>query len=470
MPDSFARIGSVSLRRTMSCLRFLLSVVMAASFVAPALAQREPYDPALPWQWELAGRGGETSAVAVDERGFLWPAVTGTFDTVLLELELRSGKGEPSITARGGEVEIVQYIDRTARGRRYLDLSPFAGVLAAGERLELEGHRSRWAEGPALLHTFSNPPLDERRVLVLAPHPDDAEIAAYGVYSASDADVVTVTAGDAGGYNFRELWPEDRATHYEEKGEIRTWDSVTIPLLGGLGPGQARNLGFYDATLRTLWEQRPEPVPPPIARLEDPSVYRRMNLDAELRERELVPTWSGLVADLVRELERVRPAVVVAPSPDLDAHADHQFTTIALIEALTEYGDTAVDLYLYTNHPILAELAPWGSRDGVASLWPWRGPRLEFSRVHSVPLTPEQRKHKLIALEAMHDLRDFDLGEPIPFGRQTRALFSRMGRGISGKRRPDYSYFRRAARPNEMFLVLSVEQAVAMKKRFLENR
>ena len=39
--------------------------------------------------------------------------------------------------------------------------------------------------------------LDDERVLVVAPHPDDAEIAAFGFYADTRAMVVTVTAGDA---------------------------------------------------------------------------------------------------------------------------------------------------------------------------------------------------------------------------------------------------------------------------------
>ena len=38
---------------------------------------------------------------------------------------------------------------------------------------------------------------DDERVLVVAPHPDDAEIAAFGFYADTRAMVVTVTAGDA---------------------------------------------------------------------------------------------------------------------------------------------------------------------------------------------------------------------------------------------------------------------------------
>ena len=34
-------------------------------------------------------------------------------------------------------------------------------------------------------------------MLVIAPHPDDAEIAAYGLYTDTAATVATLTAGDA---------------------------------------------------------------------------------------------------------------------------------------------------------------------------------------------------------------------------------------------------------------------------------
>ena len=121
---------------------------------------------------------------------------------------------------------------------------------------------------------------------------------------------------------------------------VRTWDSITVPFFGGVAPGRARNLGFYDATLGALWDRRPEEVPPPLAKIDRPDYYRRLNVDPVLKARPFSSTWEGLVGDLLAELERVEPLTVVAPHPFLDRHRDHQFATIALIEAVERAGCT----------------------------------------------------------------------------------------------------------------------------------
>ena len=159
--------------------------------------------------------------------------------------------------------------------------------------------------------------------------------------------------------------------------------------------------------------------------------------------------------------------LVVAPHPFLDAHWDHQFTTVALIEALERVPELGPALLLYTNHPITREIYPFGPRDGMASLLPWFGEELELESLYSHPLSEEQQRRKLIALEAMHDLRRFELGRRTTWGRHFKQLIAATGRSLTPGKPPDYSYFRRAGRPNEIFFVLSVEAARAMKERFL---
>ncbi len=60
---------------------------------------------------------------------------------------------------------------------------------------------------------------------------------------------------------------------------------------------------------------------------------------------------------------------------------------------------------------------------------------------------------KLFALEAMHDLRAAPLrltgGPAAIFGSRLRQAFDLVRRDPAG----DYSYFRRAVRPNELFFV-----------------
>ena len=418
---------------------------------------------------------GEVVRVEVDGGGFVWPEVTRDCDTAFVELLLRRASRRASVQVRGAGVEIVQYLDPSARGKRLINVSPIArSSIAAGERVELDLRKMRIEAGPSRLLCFEDPELEGRRVLVIAPHPDDAEIAAFGIYSTTDADVVTVTAGDAGGFNYRVLVdvPED---HYRLKGMIRTWDSIVVPFLGGVGPERARNLGYYDATLARLHAERPEVLGPPIAEIPRPSYFRELNVDPQVRARVMSPTWPGLVSDLRAEVERVKPQVIVAPHPMLDNHRDHQFTTLALIEALDSPGEgdgvvTGFDevvVLLYTNHLVGAEPFPWGPRDGIVGLPPTAESATGHRGIYSHPVDDGTLDLKILALEMMHDLRPLDLQERESLGSLWRRALVRTFK--PGRKRPNYSYLRRGPRPNELFWVFDLEGLARLRDTFLER-
>jgi hypothetical protein len=88
----------------------------------------------------------------------------------------------------------------------------------------------------------------------------------------------------------------------------------------------------------------------------------------------------------------------------------------------------------------------------MTGLPPWPGGDLFFTRLYSHPLDAERRRRKLVALEAMHDLRRFDLRDgtvPAAGGRERRTA-----------RR--YDYFRRAPRPDELFFVVTRADAARL--------
>jgi LmbE family N-acetylglucosaminyl deacetylase len=425
------------------------------SLAAVAVAQRPQFDPQGDYAYDLSTVATPAN-VELDGTGFGWPAGKVQGDTAFLEITLTGTTGAaPEITAARGEVSVRQVFEANARGRRFLDVSPL--LMAAGGRVTLTGLGAGWNPGPARLFVCVNPPLAGRRVLVLAPHPDDAEIAAFGLYRRTGADIITVTAGDAGGENFKALFPES-AEHYRVKGWIRTWDSISVPFYGGVQPGRARNLGYYDGILRQMHAAPSVALPPLLAKLDDPGYYRKLNVDARLRARPFTGTWEGLVADLVWELKRVRPEIIVAPHPMLDAHPDHQFTTIALIDALAQWKGKC-ELYLYTNHALENEAWPLGDRAAMSGLPPSSRADLYFRRLYSHPVSPEEQKLKLVALEDMHDLRAFDLrdGTP-PVSEAERASWK------------TYDYYRRGPRPNELFFVVTREDAVRLREAFLAPR
>lgn len=81
--------------------------------------------------------------------------------------------------------------------------------------------------------------------MILAPHADDAELAAFGLYSAHSANtsIVTLTQGEieADHYHRLGLTKEEAA---RLKGRLRAWDSLAIPLWGGVNSSAVCSWGI----------------------------------------------------------------------------------------------------------------------------------------------------------------------------------------------------------------------------------
>lgn len=410
-----------------------------------------------PYNYKLNKLPGASShKVQLTSNGFRWPeAIDNTkADTAFLEINIEQTQTDapwPSIQANSTSTKdtTLHYFEPNASGRRYLDLSRLL-PLECGEEVELISEDgTMWQlDQDASLAAFTNPPIQDQRVLVLSPHPDDAEIAAYGLYTSSNADIVTITAGDAGKPKFGNVW-DDPGEQYRAKGRIRLFDSLIVPLLGSLKPDKIRNLGYYDGTLEDMQKNPFETVPPKHAtNLEDPGYFRRFNFDEELRNRPFESTWRNLVADILEELEKTQPDIVVTPHPLLDSHKDHKFTTVALVEALKRWNRHCI-LYLYNNHTAGNEAYPFGPRDGQMGLPPMDQHAIHPLYVHGLYshlLSGEVQKQKLVALEAHHDLRAFDVLD---------------GSNVI-KPPPGLDYYRRAGRPNELFFVTDFAALLAM--------
>lgn len=462
LPGASEGLGPCEVSRPVpdGCMRFPSSLagfaVLALGFclvATTAPAQRPRFDPQSDYAYDLAATEASIVTVELNQDGFAWPANAKPGDTAFLEITLvATNAAAPEIKAVRGDISVRQVFETGSQGRRLLDVSPL--LAGAGERVALSAQGSTWRSGAAQLFIYQNTPLAGQRVLVLAPHPDDAEIAAFGLYRQTGADVITVTAGDAGGENFQTLFPGP-AEHFRVKGWIRTWDSISVPFYGGIYPGKARNLGYYDGILKQMRATPAKALPPLVAKLDAPGYYRSLNVDARLRVRPFTGSWQALVDDLVWELRRVKPDVIAAPHPLLDAHPDHQFTTIALIEALAKWQGKC-ELLLYTNHALENEGWPLGGRDTMSGLPPSSRAELFFRRLRSLPLSPMDQKLKLVALEAMHDLRAFDLRDGTP----------PVSDGMRESWK-NHDYYRRGPRPNEIFFVLTREDAARLREAFL---
>ncbi len=188
-------------------------------------------------------------------------ASTGT-DAAFLQVRVRASLSgrlfNPRVRVAANGRESVLTLERGARGIRFVNLSGL--TLTPGAVLQVSGEHLRIDDQAATLLVLHNGWATEQpRVLIISPHPDDGEIAAYGLYSRSNSYVVTLTAGEAGEARFFRAFPEPQ-TPFLEKGRVRVWNSVTVPLLGNVPADRVVNLGYFDGTLTSMYANRATPV------------------------------------------------------------------------------------------------------------------------------------------------------------------------------------------------------------------
>jgi LmbE family N-acetylglucosaminyl deacetylase len=369
-------------------------------------------------------------------------------------LELRIGPTllglwfEPSIELQSTHGRARQPFERGGSGVRYIELSQL--IRDGQTSLRLAGRHLKLHDQSVVLHYLQhNIDLNQRKILVLGTHPDDAEIAAFGVYADRDAFVVTLTAGEAG-----EAGPFRRfagAAAFYEKGRNRAWNSVTVPMLGGLSVERMANLGYFDGTLPAMRDSPDTPVHSLHAQAEFLDAFGLVQ-DSNLIEsrRHRSATWRNLVADLEQLVKTIRPDILVTPYSRLDWHPDHKMTTVALIEALKNLNWRHGSLLLYANHLSSCDRYPFGGAGDLVGLPPGVDD-VFFDGLVSVPLDAKRQARKHMALDAMVDLRpDIQIDS---FGSVATAFTTVLKSTVTDG---SISYFRQAVRANELFFKVQV--------------
>jgi LmbE family N-acetylglucosaminyl deacetylase len=389
---------------------------------------------------------------------FSWPKVaTNNWDTAILSVRSTGAEPEPWVEIVARSVTLPHHLDASASGLRWLNLTGAREQLSEGAPVEIRTHAVTLEPGTATLRLFANKLDLQGPILILAPHPDDAEIAAFGLYAGRNATIVTVTSGNAGDFNYRAS-VSDPARHYLLKGYLRAVDSVTVPWQGDIPPERCFNLGYFDARLPTMRQTPDQAVPEMYGPNQDVAPYRRANIGRLLPVGSRTNTWNHLVEDLVDVFRKVKPTTVVMPHPWLDGHLDHAFTAVAAIDALEKVNVNATFM-LYTNHSG-ENRYPYGPAGTHLSLPPWPSSDLIVERVYAHRVDEEMQRRKLFALESMHDLR------LSPEEQRTCDI-----PGVA--RRPDYpripavDYLRRGPRPEELFFVYGRDSAKEVIRTFL---
>ncbi len=364
---------------------------------------------------------------------------------------------QPIIVINAGKLSSTEYFEHGAKGIRYINLTPLLSKEAT--EINLKTQHISVDDQTAELVLFKNQEVQKQKILIISPHPDDAEIAAYGLYSANkNSYIVTVTAGEAGEEKYKDIY-QDKIQSFLKKGELRTWNSIAVPLLGGIPPEQTLNLGFFDGTLKAMYKNKSAEVSGLYTGISDISTFRKQNISSLSAGLSGKSNWESLVENLVFVLENIKPDIIVTPYPAIDAHPDHKLSSLALFEALKKSNIHNGNLYLYTNHFEPNEFYPYGKPGGVVSLPPNFGERLFFNSVYSHTLSIEKQKNKILVLDSMNDLRP-GLEWRTTEGALKLTLFN-LNRDFYGK---ENSYYKKAIRSNELFFLVKVSDLYDEKK------
>lgn len=372
----------------------------------------------------------------------------GDAETLILELRVSAGWLGRLVDPQVWIGDDRQDFERGVDGVRYLNLSGQGEALCAGQ-LRIRGRFCRLAAS-GTLHVMSNPDYAGRRVLVIAPHADDAELAAFGLYSrAREVAIVTLTQGEIEAQKYRALGL-DQAAAARLKGRLRSWDSLAVPLWGGVPPNRCVQLGYYCLQLPAMAAEPAQIFGSRESGETDIRSVRRHNPLALPGDADGRPTWGNLVADLAALLEHFRPEVLVVPHPELDPHADHVAATRALLEAVAASAWHPESLLLYANHLHDNDRWPMGPAGGGIALPPAIEP-LPADGLWSPSLSADVQLDKAMALAMQHDLQG-----PLPLKRRLRRLIQRV---LAGRRWPatgEDEFFRKAVRRHELFWVRSL--------------
>ncbi|MBS7662252.1 PIG-L family deacetylase [Pseudomonas lalucatii] len=366
-------------------------------------------------------------------------------DTLILQLDIRAdwlGRWlDPRVLVGGDR----QDFERGVRGRRYLNLSG-QGAALAESGLPIRGRFCRLGAG-ATLYALSNPDYARRRLMVIAPHADDAELAAFGLYSAAaEASIVTLTQGEIEAEVYQPLGL-DRAAAARLKGRLRSWDSLAVPLWGGVPQARCVQLGYYCLQLPAMAERPQQGFGSRESGDDDIRSARRHNPLPLPGDADGVASWDNLVADLAALLEHFRPEVLVTPHPQLDPHSDHVAATRALHEAIAASAWKPQTLLLYANHLHDNDRWPMGPAGQGIALPPAIEP-LPADGLWSPGLSAEAQLDKTMALAMQHDLQG-----RLPAKKRARRLIQRL---LAGRRWPasgEDEFFRKAVRRHELFWV-----------------
>ncbi len=385
--------------------------------------------------------------------------------TAFLKIGLKStllgGYFPPSVTfydELGNKT--VHTFEAATNGIRYANLSSLR--LSSYEKIRIVSKRIIVPDQNATLYLFNPPKLEGKRILIVAPHPDDAEIAAFGLYStyAKESYIVTVTAGEAGADEIYTELTRDKDAAHILKGRHRAMDSIAVPMYGKVSPEHTIQLGYFDTRLSWMYRNMDASVTGRYKGEEKTEIFRRYNRSSIAKHLIRGNDWHSLVENLEYLIGTIRPDIIVTPYPPIDKHPDHRFSTVALLQALRHMHYKRGKLFFYTNHCVEDAYYPFGKRGEAMSLPPFYGGNLYFDTLFSFPLSREVQTKKLLALDMMSDIR-YSMIESVKSDIALNISEKDIVDPCQGNNSlicKDFTYFRKGVRQNELFYVVDTEK------------
>jgi LmbE family N-acetylglucosaminyl deacetylase len=372
--------------------------------------------------------------------------------TLILKLDIKSTFlsriFSPYIKVTLEEKTEKTFFEHGARGFRYLDISSFAGF----DNVKISTKYCRIVLNIVQIFSFENLDIKNKKVLIIAPHADDAEISSFGLYGdAKESFIVTVTAGE-GNCSYCCI-EQDKEKQSLLKGNLRVFDALTIGQLAKVAYENNIVLGYFNETIKKMYEDKNNIISSKTAGISDVNYFRRVSHSKIKTNPKASSKWDSLVIDFKYIVESISPDLILTLHPQIDSNVDHKYITLALVEALDELNCEDIKLLTFTNHLIQNEIYPYGEIFSTISLVPSFDKPFVFDKIYSHKLTKEQQIYKYYALEAMHDLRDSMI--QIGFFKSLKFTFKQLRRIINGKEK---SYYRRSVRTNEIFYITNYKE------------
>ena len=368
-----------------------------------------------------------------------------SYDTLVLEVYLKlsifSYIKKPYLDIDGTK----HYFEYGAKGKRFLNIS-----YIQNSSFYIKPHFIGFGNKVSI-YGFTNDNILTKKILVVAPHADDAEIASFGLYKSSpDVSVVTITAGESGVCNYCELYNGDIVQSSLKKGLLRSYDALSIPLSGGVKYENIMLLGYFVNRLKDVYQYKQKTFSSKVSDKFNIKDFRIVEHAKVKLAGEVSCSYKYIYDDIKKILNDLKPDLIITPHTQIDAHKDHIYSTLIFIDAVKDL-DLKSDFLLYTNHLKTSETYPVGEMFSSMDLPP-NFKDFYFDSIYSFELDDDLQKDKFFALESNHDLRDSLVFFSIK--RAYRYVYKMLKRYIISK---DKSYFKRSVRSNELFFVVKNE-------------